>query len=392
MKKTLLIISAVLAVLIGGLLIFFLVTGGMPKNGNEVFARFGLGGDAPTFTPEPQQEEEYEYAEDPATNTSKNRLRQLTTRPVAGALFMDSTIRFVERGTGHIYDIDTQGGNEVLVSGTTQPRTIRAVFSPSGNHVALMSEVGGVIETILGTLGSDADSGLMLTTLPGRSTEPGFSMDGDDFYFFVPEEDGGRGYAYTMSSDKTRELFLIPLTQVRITWGDPSYILTTPSGKAMGQLYSITEGGQLEYVTNGGRGLMAAHHASGTLVSSLSKEGKIVTRDSDTGKEVPLISLINEKCVMQGPKSAILVCGSPMSLPEGYTYPDDWYKGVVSFSDILLRVYKDDRSVGTLILSNLEEESGQPIDILTIGTNDDGTLTYFVNKYDNSLWLFDLTE
>ncbi len=388
MKKTLLIIGAILAILIGGLLIFFLITGGVPKNGDEVFARFGLGGDAPTFTPEEPSEEEYEYAEDPVTNTSRNRLRQLTTRPVAGALFMDDTIRFVERGTGHIYDIDTLGGNEVLVSGTTQPRTIRAVFSSLGDRVALVSDIDGSIETILGTLGSDADSGLMLTTLPGKSTEPGFSSDGDDFYFFVPGVEGGSGYAYTMSTDKTRELFTIPLSQVRITWGNPSYVLTTPSGKSMGQLYTIHEGGQLNYTTTGGRGLMAAHHANGSIISSLTKDGKIVTRDLISREEVPVVSLFNEKCAMQGAWTHILVCGSPIPPPDGYVYPDDWYKGIVSFSDILLQV--DSGNLSTMVLSNLEEESGRPIDILMIGTNDNGSLIYFVNKYDNSLWLFDV--
>ncbi len=389
MKKTLIIIGVILIILIVGLWAFFFFTGGMPKSTDDVFARFGQSGEAPQFEPEPEPEEEdYEYAEDPTPTQSTKRLRQLTTRPVAGAVAVGNSIRFVERGTGHVYDIDTRGGAERIVSGTTQPRTLRATFSGKGDAVALTSEIDGVVETILGVLSEEASGGgLLLTALPADATEVGFSRDGSELYFFVPNARGGIGYAYNLETTKTRELFSIPLHDVRILWGDTTYLYTTPSGKTLGFVYKIGDDGILSYVTKGGRGLMAMRHASGTVVTSLKEEDEsLVTRDTKTG-EIPYVALFTEKCTVYGTWTPYLACATPTSFPPG-TYPDDWFKGVVGFSDRIVRVDSSESSV--YVWSDLKEESGRPLDVLSIGSDPLGGFLYFINKYDNALWLLDL--
>jgi hypothetical protein len=286
-----------------------------------------------------------------------------------------------------VYDIDTRiGSTEKLVSGTTNPRTFRAVFAPESRAVALTNEVNGVTKTVLGIFGSSTN-GLTFTEIDAKVTEPGFSHDGKDFYFFVEGMDGGRGYAYSFAEKGARELFAIPLRDVRILWGNSTYVFTTPSGHSLGYLYKVGKGNQLEYVTKGGRGLMATNHASGTVVSVSTARG-MTTRDSETGVTVPLLSLFTEKCAPYKQWTPMLVCGSPVSLIEERVYPDDWYKGLIGFSDRILRI--DSQSASVMNLSNLEEESGRPLDVASIGTDATGDLIYFINKYDNTVWLLDL--
>ena len=75
--------------------------------------------------------------EDASTNVaSQYALKQITTRKVAGAVAVGGEIyRFVEAGTGHIYEVDAQGVENKL-SNTTFAGARKAVWSRSGTRAA----------------------------------------------------------------------------------------------------------------------------------------------------------------------------------------------------------------------------------------------------------------
>jgi hypothetical protein len=385
MKKFLIIFGIFLLIALASVWTYIFLYG-VPKNIDEVFARFSS---AP--------EDEYVGNEhesivdlgdiDENETTPKVRLYQLTTRPVAGATFVDGGIRYVERGTGHMYEIGLQGGSERIISATTHPRTIRASFSPNGDYVALVSDNGSFLETTLGTLTNSQDEGTLdIVGLPENAREAAFSADGTTLYFFVPHENGGTGYAYSIAKQEAAELFTIPLTDVHILWGDPTYVFTTPSAYAMGYIYAIGGKGELVHVTKGGKGLSAFRTPSTTLVSTYTKP-TMSTYDVVYG-DISAINLFTEKCTAAKHGTRQVYCASPIYLETGRPYPDDWYKGVAQFTDEIFLI--DRASTTVALVSSLEKESGRPIDILMIGSNADGTLLYFVNKYDGSLWMLDL--
>jgi hypothetical protein len=137
MKKLLLILGVVLILLLGAAWAYVFIYG-VPENAEEIFGRFDRAGDAPVFTGDENSGDiDVGDRSDGMNEGVVSRLRQLTTRPVAGAIFTPEGIRYVERGTGHVYQIDLVSGGERMVSGTTLQRTIRAIFSPNGNYVAL---------------------------------------------------------------------------------------------------------------------------------------------------------------------------------------------------------------------------------------------------------------
>ncbi len=384
--KKILIIVGVLLLLIAGAVGVYISMNGVPQSVDEVFGKFTNSTDAPIFTEEDETDEDFGDIYEDEVDTSKKRLRQLTTRPTAGAIITDSTVRFVERGTGHIYEIDLRsGGEEKIISGTTQTRTLRAIFAQDGNTVALTSEEGGKLITKLRTYANGWNE---VAELPERAEEIGFSVDGKNLHFFVSNinSSGGAAYAYSLEKGEAKEIFRLPMSDIRIQWGTTTYIHTIPSHKSIGYVYRVGKNGGLEYVTAGGAGLMAIHHASGTLVSTL-ENGEIVTRDTVTG-EVPLLTLFTEKCTVNQMWQYLLICASPATLPETNVYPDDWYKGLVGFTDLVFSVKSASSTV--TVLSNLERESGRPIDVSAIGTDSTGLLVYLINKYDNALWLLDL--
>ncbi len=390
MKKVLIILGIVIVLLAGAAWTYVFLFG-VPENANEVFGRFteaperpgstGTDGGGTVDVGSGDDENEYE-GED-----ARDRLYQLTTRPVAGAAIVGDAVRYVERGTGHIYEIALTGGGERIISGTTIPRTIRALFSSSGDGVALTSEYEQELISVLGTLTrtTGGDGGLTITELPTGATEIGFDTKTGALLFFVPTANGGTAYSYDPVAERTTEVFSIPLSQVRVLWGAPTYVYTTPSAYAMGYVYRVGKTG-LEYVTEGGKGLMALRYATGTMVTTVA-DRVVTTRDVVTGG-VPYPTLFPEKCTTQGPVGRILFCAVPFTFDNSAQYPDDWYKGVSSFSDMIVRI--DAPSSTVSVLSNLEDESGRPIDVSDIGTDETGRLVHFINKLDGTLWMLDL--
>ena len=108
--------------------------------------------------------------------------RLLTLRKTIGAVALaDGTYRFVEAGTGHVYQIDS-AGLETKLSGTTFPGARRAVWSHEGTRVAITRETeGGSLETFNGVLGKD-DTGVMSldgTALQDAAENVSYSASGD---------------------------------------------------------------------------------------------------------------------------------------------------------------------------------------------------------------------
>ncbi len=63
--------------------------------------------------------------------------------------------------------------------------------------------------------------------------------------------------------------------------------------------------------------------------------------------------------------------------------------GTISFSDALWEV--DTKNVISTPLVNLLIESGREIDVSQIGTDPEGKYIWFINKNDDTLWMYDTT-
>ena len=119
-RKVLIGIGVVLIFIVLGVWVYLMIYG-VPKNSDDVFANLGFGsGPIDDSLPPPITEEPTPTILDTET-PDPEALRQLTVRPVAGAtIFADGDtqyIRYAERGTGHVYEINIASGNESRISG-----------------------------------------------------------------------------------------------------------------------------------------------------------------------------------------------------------------------------------------------------------------------------------
>src|SRR6056297_1164176 len=109
MKRPVFIIIGIILVIVLIAVWIYVLFVGTPTSIDEQFAEFGFGETVEPINPEPVVEPQPEPVVDIATD---QRLRQLTTRPVAGfAEIQVSTssapaVVYMEVGTGHIFSID----------------------------------------------------------------------------------------------------------------------------------------------------------------------------------------------------------------------------------------------------------------------------------------------
>lgn len=388
MKKILITCGALIILLIIGAWLYVLVVG-TPKSVEDIFAKFGNGGDSIPVTPRDPDPRELDPTPVPVKLPA---LRQLTTRPVAGAVATEKGVRYSERGTGHLYEINITDGKETLIGGTTIPQTVIVQFSSDGNTMAFTTEKNEVREIIVGKLtkGDGGMLGIDGVTLPLGAREIGLgttATTSGHIQYLLNTETGSSGYIYDLATKKSTSVFSIPLRDVRVLWGSPLYVYTSPTAQEDGYAYEV-KGNKLLYITASAPSLMAIPYATGLMVTKHTKTG-LITEDLGAPKYQAAGVFFNEKCVSIPKQIASLYCATPTNeLSEG-EYPDDWYKGKASFSDILWNV--NIGSTTATVLSNFLAESGREIDVASIYVSADGNYIYFINKNDGALWLFDTT-
>lgn len=387
MKKTIFISvgSLLILTLIGVWIYLFMY--GAPKNSADVFSRFGITRTTEIST-EPTEDAYVDVTSETAADGLK-KLRQLTIRPVAGATFSETSIQYVEQGTGHVYNIDLVTGQETLINGTTIPQTSNAFFSRDGRYVAITSFNSTGESVLVGNTSSELqDTPTVSITLPQGAKEVAFGAATGTINYLIETDIGSSGYQYNYIKETSSRIFSIPLQDVRVLWGKEIYVYTTPTSLQEGYLYKIVAD-KLTYVAESGYGLMAFLYNDGVVFTRTEKMGWVTT--AITKKDLKIdqaVLMISEKCTPELGKMSTVICAIPSNSTQEM-FPDSWYKGVISYSDTLWSI---DVEAGTsAALSNFKFESGREIDVIQIGTNPEGNRIWFINKNDNTLWMFDTT-
>ncbi len=383
------IITAGIAILLVVLGVWvYLVFFGAPKSSGEVFTNLGfnLPSQGTTIQPPPNTGAPIEDLIDTKTGS----LRQLTTRPVAG--FMATTtpegekIRYVERGTGHVYEIALKTGVENIISRTTIPQAAVAVFNTNATLVAVTSYQDYAKTTFVGSLKNGS--------LEGTQLEPGadnVSLDGTTAYYTIVRNNATVGYRHNLSSGVRNEVFTFAFTNLDVWWESQpadAYLVPKPAASLPGYVYAITsnrvaplavQGIGLSTLIENGR-IVASSILGDTVVSRLYKADGSQT-------SVPL-TVLKEKCTFDAQNTNYLWCAAPAGDISGTTL-FDWYMGVATLSDYLWLVNLESQTAA--LTAAPEKLVGRSLDIIDLAQSSTGTAVLFKNKFDQTLWLYDLT-
>jgi len=331
-------------------------------------------------------------------------LQQLTTASVAGFIATTtsdrvSSVRFVERITGNIYQVDPEQTEAVRITNTTIPGVYEAIWNKDATRVVLryLDE-----NDVIKTFNAHIVSGMSVSTLDGRFLP-------DDIDFFTADDDGENIF-YTIRGDRETLLkkssfngsgvetiyrsFLHELLY-EITNSGKIFFTTKASGLVTGLVYSLEErGGAVpEKILDSILGLTVNTSPRGDrlLLSQSTSVGfglfllELKTRDM---RLFP-VKTLPEKCVWSPIKRDIVYCGVPNLIIKDL-YPDSWYQGKISFSDSIWKI--DVSTDTTRLLVDLRNESDFAIDVINPSISELGEYLFFTNKKDSSLWSLHLSE
>ncbi len=399
--KKFIIILGLIILLIGGAVFFYLnqinnssISEGVDDGGGFLQNLFPFGNNDTDVQPPPSDRGDVPGRDPLPTNLPGDfTFGSLTNSPVAGAILIkegeNHVLRYIERSSGHIFDITLESGVRERIVNTTL----------LGIQSALFTDSGGAF--IYNTISSGGESFLykaQIDTEQGSLNDPLFlirnplsieTLVSKDEVFFV--YGGSGGAVLTRYTDTPFTVFTSPFLGWNIERVNDETLLLTPKASSgiKGGLYTLDiSSGIFEKVLNPQEGMSATMSPDERfIVYSEFGPSKRATHlyDKESGETKKLsITTFPEKCAWK--TSSILICAVPNSFEKRGVYPDDWYKGKASFID---DIYEIDVSKGsTKNITSVFDFGDKLFDAIDIqiGEIADGYLLYFINKKDLTLW------
>lgn len=334
------------------------------------------------------------------------RLRKISSAPVAGAVMLSqgttTIVRFVQKDTGNVYEARSDSAQIQRLTNTTIAKINRAFWLPTGEgFLAQKASENGFIETSyirLRKSPATTSNELLLpyepviSSLPSGITEITPSPDGKKIFYYT-SEGGTKGFLSDPDGTKATSIYESGVSEWVLNWFSSSsiFLTTKASYASQGFGYLLNPSNKtLSRVFGEITGASALMRSDGkfVLVSAGGSVPRLLSVDISTQKSrLSNIETLSEKCVWGEPGKLIIICGVPKSFPKG-NYPDSWYGGRVATSDLLELIDLENDSV--LILSDPKEDVGENIDVDKVISSKNGDFISFVNKPDQSLWLFEI--
>lgn len=377
MNKPLIVTIAVVIFLLALGSWVYLFFFGAPQNPDEFFTDLGITLDEQAVVPVTNSEKE--PTEQLAIDVASNPLQQLTVRPVAGFVGVDTNqIRYVEQGTGHVYELNLNSGEEVRLSNTTLPQITNAVFNTTGEQVILQTANNNQL-TIVATI---ENGGLSTSNLPPQAQNLIF-IGTSTVAYTLASENRTIGYKFDTASESQVTDFVVPFTAIKTHYiGDNIYVTNRHAPELEGALWQVT-GSTLKQVGSSEFGLTVEFGPTWyALAFTQNNEYVSSAVQSKSGELFQLpVHFVPEKCDWD---VETLWCASTFA-DVPHTYLKDWYQGVTRADDALWKV--DPVNETATLVVHPTTEIGRQLDVTELQHTDDKLL--FINRQDNTLWLYD---
>lgn len=402
-KKFFIVIGGVMGLVILGLAIFWFLYPGAKPSKESVF---------PGLFPEegerlPGKQPAVITAPPPTIQPGEQQpLNQLTQKPISAATFLEkqkedktkiSLVRYIEKATGHIYDIELPKGTPLRISNVTMPGIFEAYWSPdAGKAVIRYTEKnnnGGMSETVrnfslIDVTATSTKGIFLLSTISAIVSSP----EENKIFYLMPWENTNIGMIASFEDKQQKQIFSTPFGEFLVSWPSKNTItlLTRPSAFVRGFLYKLdATSGSLERLLKDIKGLTALLSPSGerVLYSESSFEGLQTSLYNAKEKKTAIfpVTTLPEKCVWSKISKEIIYCAVPQEILPA-NYPDDWYQGLVSFSD---RIWKINIIDGTTEIISKGESDFDFINLFLPKSED---YLFLQNKKDGTLWSLQLVD
>ena len=405
-NKTILLIVVALITLLIGVIIFVIIN---PTNDpkitetKEKFLPFGEPTPVDDSVIIEPNNDGSSYDIEPQTTQKVSRIVSV---PVPGARFItnedgETTVRYVEQKTGDTYEYSLATKTSERILQQTLLGVHSALWTKSGENVVLrfLKEEDG--ETIIKTYAVSLEENAGSTTsvnkfLPDDLREIVVSEAGTEQVVYLQKN---KGDTFIMSENldgtgERQQLFASPFGEWLVEWiKDGLVVLTTkPSHNIDGYSYFVnTNNGTMKKILGEIKGLTVLTSPDATKILYAKSEKNVfdlVVYDIETKTETSLeLNTFPEKCVWGTENTNLLYC-AVSNFSNNNDLPDDWYKGVVSFSDEIWLINTETGKTG--IVTPMKEFTGDGIDVTKISLSPEEDRLLFTNKKDRSLWMLKL--
>lgn len=299
----------------------------------------------------------------------------------------DIEVRFIERQSGNVYAYRVHARTLTRISNQTIPGVREAVWLSDGSQVYLRF------------LSEDAEVHMETYALPAEG-EGGFFLEQDlmdvaatsttGLLTLQSDTNGAIGTVASADGSAPKTVFTTTLSSIVTSFFGKGYLVSTKTSAGLsGYSFSVSSAGTWSRLLGPLPGLSVIGNQTGAeVLYSNSTNGGVRTTLMDTATHTPIplpIATLAEKCTFSS-SGALAYCAVPKTLDGAL--PDDWYRGVVSFSDRIWQVSITDRSATLLVDPT---EVGQvDIDAVSLTPDPTNDVLVFTNKKDGSLWVYDL--
>lgn len=328
-------------------------------------------------------------------------LRQISDSPVAGGISFKrndlTVIRFVDRGTGHIFETNDRSLENTLISNTTIPKVPESVWSKNGQTVILRyldednkSILSFSANILTATTSQDVSKNKKSAFLPSNIEQLSANPSGDKIFYLINGVEGSVGSVSEVNGSKKKIIFQSPIKEWLISWmNDKTITLATkPSFNVPGHLFFLdVKTGVMDKIMTGVNGLTAlvSDNAKNILYSeSVGGSVKLKYRNLTNGDDKDFsFKTLPEKCVWSKTEAFVAYCAVSIAIPNG-EYPDGWYQGLISFTDGVWRV--NAKTGSSELVFDIQKETDIDIDIMNPFLSDGDEYLFFTNRKDLTLW------
>ncbi len=403
-KIFIILIAGGIALLLLILVIYYFIAG-KSNNTNttqpSVFKSFfPFGGSTP---PEPVQPiVEPVQPTNPQTENYAKKLRKLSAEPVAGSGVQDiktgTVVRYIEKATGHIFELDLFSPRKDRISNTTIPLAYDAVWGNNNNSLIAryLKDDNQTIDTYslnIKAVSTTTENTISGITFPSHIND--VSVLGNSVFYIIQNRTGSVGYISNIDGSKKRQIWNSPIREVlgQFVNGTTVSLTTKPAPNIPGFMYTVNiSNGQTKKILGNIVGLTTLMSPDGTKILYMSSGNGVGASVYDTvSKKYTNITPITfpEKCVWSKKIKTIVYCAVPREsiTPDSLT---SWYMGLSQFTDDIWQY--DTKTNTSKIVESLYDDSGEVIDVIKPILSDGEQYLVFINKRDGSLWSLDLSK
>lgn len=330
------------------------------------------------------------------------KLRLISDEPVSGMVLLEKTngtiVRYIEKATGHIYEVELFSPNKTRISNTTIPVVYDSLWNTAGNSLlaTYLKEDNKTVD-VYGLIlsGTSTSTEISVSAIKFPPNIKDFSVFGNSLFYLQETESGSVGYTSNFDGTNKKQVLSHPIKEFLSQFVNSRTVaLTTkPDKGSWGYLYFLdTNNGSMKLVLRKIYGLSGIVGPDANLVLFSENRNQVAMYlyniKNNTTQPINLVSF-PEKCVFSKKVADTFYCATPNGYIEGSSL-GMWYKGILSTEDVIWKYnIKDDLSS---IVSDLYLESAYSIDVVKPTLSPEEKYLLFINKRDGSLWSLDLTK